>query len=86
MNARRRLFRTWIFLTIIYEISGIINSADSIYMKFHLGAQGRWLHLVIAVTMAVGVPAFVLGLGWMLFWIVDGIQRRSSSGPTMRLP
>jgi hypothetical protein len=64
MKVRRGLFRIWIVLTALYVIWGIIDGAEGIYWKFHVSAQGRWLHLAIAVAMAVGVPLLVLGIGW----------------------
>jgi hypothetical protein len=86
MNVRRGLFRIWIVLTVVYVIWGFIDSAEGIYWKFHISAQGRWLLLAIAVAMAVGVPLLVLGIGWAFFWIADGFRRLSASEPRKRLP
>jgi hypothetical protein len=86
MNVRRGLFRIWIAVTAVYVIWGIIDSAEGIYWKFHISAQGRWLHLAIAVAMAVGVPLLVLGIGWAFFWIADGFRQLSANEIRKRLP
>ena len=86
MNARRGFFRIWIVLAVVYVIWGVIDSAEGIYWKFHVSAQGRWLHLAIAVAMAVGVPLLVLGIGWASFWIADGFRPTSLSETRKRLP
>jgi hypothetical protein len=86
MNVRRGLFRIWIVLTVVYVIWGVIASAEGIYWKFHISAQGRWLHLAIAVAMAVGVPLLALGTGGAFFWIADGLRQLSASETRKRLP
>jgi hypothetical protein len=86
INVRHGLFRIWIVLTVVYVIWGIIDSAGGIYWKFHVSAQGRWLHLAIAVAMAVGAPLLVLGIGWAFFWIADAFRQASVSETHKKLP
>jgi hypothetical protein len=47
------------------------SRSSGVALKFRLAAQGRWLHLSMAIAMAVGVPLAVLAVGRTLFWLAD---------------
>jgi hypothetical protein len=71
MNLRRGLFRIWIVLTLTYWVFGFAYDAEALLLKLH---HGQWVHLLIAIAMALGVPLIVLGLGSAIFGIADGFR------------
>jgi hypothetical protein len=61
-------------LTAVYVTAGAIDSFEDIALKFRVGGNHPWVHLGIAVIMAIGVPLLVLGLGSSAFWIAGLVR------------
>jgi hypothetical protein len=78
MDLRRKLFWIWCGVTIIFWLSGILDGDGSrIALKFQVGGwRAGYLHLAIALVVAVGIPLMVLLFGRAAFWIRDQFARK----------
>jgi hypothetical protein len=62
-------------LTAVYVVAGTIDSFENIALKFRVGANHPWVHLIVAFGVAIGVPLAILGLGVGAFWVASLMTR-----------
>jgi hypothetical protein len=73
MSLRRKLFRIWCGVTIVWWLFGIFDGDGArLVLKFQVGGwRAAYLHLALALAIAVVVPLTVLLASRAGFWISD---------------
>ena len=76
MSLRRKLFRVWCGLTIVFWLIAIFGGDTSlIALKFQVGGwRAAYVHLALTVVMAAGIPLTILLIGRAAFWINDQLR------------
>jgi hypothetical protein len=80
VSLRRKLFRVWCGLTIIYWLMGVFDGdAALILLKFRVGGwRAAYVHLTIMLLMGVGIPLIVLLIGRAAFWINEQFSQEAN--------
>lgn len=73
MSLRRKLFRVWCGLTIIFWLLPIFDGdASLIALKLQVGGwRAAYVHFALTVFIAIVIPLTVLLIGRAAFWISD---------------
>lgn len=95
MNIRRGLFRFWVLFACIFILiiagtffsevkrefaflDGLVKNPPPIgYVVDH--PPDPWGFVLKLATVALGIPALVLGIGIALLWASDGFRRTDSN-------
>jgi hypothetical protein len=72
---RHLLFRIWVFITAVYWVSAFLY--DAFVLKFQFG-QHSSISAGLGIIVAVGLPAFVLVIGLLAFWIAGRLRGRKN--------
>jgi len=87
MSMRRKLFRIWCGLTVVFWLLPIFDGdASLIALKFRVGGwRAAYVHFSLTVIMAVVIPLTVLLIGRTAFWIGDWFQLKWNGSATENL-
>jgi len=88
MSLRRKPFRVWCGLTVVFWLLPIFDGdASLIAQKFRVGGwRAAYVQFTLTVIMAVVIPLTVLLIGRAAFWISDQFRLNRNSSATENLP
>jgi hypothetical protein len=79
MKIKQLLFRIWLGLAVIYSTLGLVYDGPGIALKFQTGSSIRWIHLGLAVAVAITVPLATLLIGRTCIWIAEQLYTGRSN-------